>query len=393
MDRTLKVIVAVLTVAVVGLGSYVFGYKNASRESGTIRIDTSQPGAGLAIIRDAYDEIRGKAVHRPSEDALARGAIRGMIKVLQKAQDDHYASFFSPDDYESFRELTTGRFSGIGIWLKPDAKKMTVVSVLPDTPAEAAGLQEGDIIRTVDGEAVADMTVDEAAGLIKGPEGTKVALEIERDGESLSFNIAREKIALPAVEANLEGDDVGYIRLLTFSNGVAAQARLEIERLLTQGAEGIVLDMRDNGGGIFDEAIDVASLFIEDGPVVRYKQRGEEQITYEAKGDAYEKVPVVVLVNGGTASASEIVAGALQDSDRAVVVGTTTFGKGSVQQLVPLPDGSAMKLTIAAYFTPKSGSIDGKGIDPDVEVVHPEDQKARALQILRGLVLSENSAG
>jgi carboxyl-terminal processing protease len=393
MDRILKVVIACLGVAIIGLASYTFGYRNGSGRQVPLRIDTSQPGAGLAIIRDAYDEIRGKAVKQPTEDALARGAIRGMIKVLQNAQDDPYALFFSPDEYESFSELTTGKFSGIGVWLKPDAKEMQIVSVLPSTPAAAAGLQEGDIIRTVDGQAVIDMTVDEAAALIKGPEGSKVSLEIDRGSESLSFDIRREKISLPAVKANLQGTDVGYIRLLTFSNGVAVQARLEIERLLTKGAEGIVLDMRDNGGGVFDEAIDVASLFIEDGPVVRYKQRGEDEIVYDAQGDAYEKVPVVVLVNGGTASASEIVAGALQDYGRAVLVGTTTFGKGSVQQLVPLPDGSAMKLTIAAYFTPKSGSIDGTGIDPDVEVSQRAEQKARAFQILRGLVLSQNSAG
>ena len=151
--------------------------------------------------------------------------------------------------------------------------------------------------------------------------------------------------------------------------------------------------MRDNGGGIFDEAIDVASLFIEDGPIVRYKQRDEPEVVYDAEGDAYENIPLVVLVNEGTASASEIVAGAIQDADRGVIVGTTTFGKGSVQQLVPLLDGSAMKLTIAAYLTPDSGSIDGKGIDPDVEVADPRDQRRRALEILRGLVLSDNSAG
>jgi carboxyl-terminal processing protease len=393
MDRSLKVVVALLGVAVFAFGSFLFGYSVAQRRNEPARIDTTKPGAGLQIIRDAYEEIRGKAVNQPSEDDLARGAVRGMIKVLQKAQEDPYALFYSPRDYRSFRELTTGRFSGIGIWLKPDSKEMKVVSVLPDTPAAKAGLREGDVIRSVDGASISDMTVDEAAAKIKGPEGTTVRVDVERAGTTLSFDIERQRISLPAVEAALEGTDVGYIRLLTFSTGVSAQTRLEVERLMTKGAEGIVLDMRDNGGGIFDEAIDVASLFIEDGPVVRYQQRGQDEIVYDAKGDAYESVPLVVLVNGGTASASEIVAGALQDAGRAVIVGSTTFGKGSVQQLVPLVDGSALKLTIAAYLTPVSGSIDGKGIDPDVEVTNRPEQKQRALEILRGLVLSENSAG
>jgi carboxyl-terminal processing protease len=332
-------------------------------------------------------------VEQPGEEELARGAVRGMVKVLQKAEDDPYALFYTPQAYRSFQELTTGRFSGIGVWLKTVDKKLQIVSVLPDSPALAAGLQAEDVIETIDGRAVGAMSSDEAIARIKGPEGTKVDLEIARGDEVIEYTITRAELDLPSVTAELE-DDVGYVQLVTFADGAGDSVRDEVERLSKEGAEGIVLDMRDNGGGLFDEAVDVASVFIEDGDIVSYESRTEEDVVYEAEGDAFEDIPLVVLVNGGTASASEIVTGALQDRGRAIVVGTTTYGKGSVQRLVPLLDGSALKLTTAAYYTPEGGSIDGEGIEPDVEVDEVADvQKQRAFEILRGMLVSSSPGG
>ena len=225
METPLKIVVAALAVVVLGFGSFVLGYRVAGDgPAGDVRIDTSRPGAGLEIIEDAYEEIRTKAVDQPSEDELARAAVRAMIKVLQDQEDDPYAFFYTPKEYRSFRELTTGRFSGIGIWLKPHAKQLRIVSVLPDTPAEASGLREGDLIKTVNGIAVVDMNTDEAAARIKGPKGTTVDLEIERGDVDLAFSIVRERIDLPSVQAVMNGPDIGYIRLLTFSNGVGAQS-------------------------------------------------------------------------------------------------------------------------------------------------------------------------
>lgn len=395
METWQKVLIGALATVVVAFGSFAAGFGIASRRVEPRTIDTDEPEAGLRIIRDAYDKIRESAVEQPGEEELARGAVRGMVKVLKEETDDPYALFYGPKGYESLQELTSGKFSGIGVWLKPVDDELRIVSVLPDTPALEAGLAPDDVIRTIDGVAVEGMPVDEAVARIKGPEGTEVTLEIDRADEELSFTITRDQIDLPSVRASLAGGDVGYVRLLTFSRGVGRDVRAQVERLSDRGAEGIVLDMRDNGGGLFDEAIDVASVFIENGVVVTYKERATPALEYEAEGDALEDVPVVVLVNEGTASASEIVAGALQDRGRGVVVGTTTFGKGSVQQLIQLLDGSALKLTTAAYLTPSGESIDGKGIEPDVQVdddldTVPDEQRTRAIEILRGLVLSSN---
>jgi carboxyl-terminal processing protease len=251
------------------------------------------------------------------------------------------------------------------------------------------------VIEAIDGEPVAKMTTDEAVARIKGKTGTDVDLTIERGGpKQVSFSITRAPIEFPNLRAELTKDDIGYINLVGFARGAGKQLHDEVDRLVEDGAEGIVLDIRDNGGGLFSESIDVASVFVEDGVITTYRSP-EQDIDYEAKGDAFEDIPVVVLVNGNTASASEIVAGALQDNDRAIVVGSTTFGKGSVQEVIPLSDASALKLTTAAYLTPDGTNINGDGIEPDVEVPgdQPGEQRSRALEILKGIVLSAASQG
>lgn len=395
MEYWQKISIAVVGALVLAMGAFSVGYSVARRSAqATPTIDVDEKDAALKIIRDAYEEIRGSAVEQPGEEELARGAVKGMVNVLKKTQDDPYALFYTPQAYRSFQELTTGRFSGIGVWLKYVKKQLKIVSVLPDSPALGAGLEPGDTISEIDGREVGRMTTDEAVARIKGPEGTEVKLQVDRADEELSFTITREEIDLPSVRASLQEGDIGYVQLVTFANGAGDDVRDEVERLSAEGAEGIILDMRDNGGGLFDEAIDVASVFIEDGDVVSYESRTEPDVTYEAEGDAFQDIPLVVLVNGGTASASEIVTGALQDRDRAIVVGTTTYGKGSVQRLIPLLDGSALKLTTAAYLTPEGGSIDGEGIRPDIRVDDgPEVQKQRAIEVLRGMLVSGADSG
>jgi carboxyl-terminal processing protease len=220
-----------------------------------------------------------------------------------------------------------------------------------------------------------------------------VNLDIQRADEMLTFTITRQKIELPNLQGRLTRQNLGYIRLLGFARKAGDQVRGEVESLTERGAEGIVLDLRDNGGGLFSEAISVASVFIEDGEIVTYRDNTNEDVVYDAEGEAFEDVPLVVLVNEGTASASEIVAGALKDRDRAVIIGTTTYGKGSVQEIVPLPDTSALKFTTAAYLTPDGENIDGHGIDPDVRVdAAPDVQFDRAVEILQGIVLSESGS-
>lgn len=350
-------------------------------------------GDGNQIVSEAFERILSSGVEAPDEDVLVRGAIKGMVEVLQK-NGDPYALFYGKKSFKEFRELTSGEFSGIGVWLDEKNGKLFVLSVLPNSPALQVGLKPGDQIEAIEGDPVSGMTSDEAVARIKGRSGTEVALTVIRDGKQLDFSITRAALEFPNLRSEITKDNLGFIHLVGFAKGAGKQLREEVGRLLDQGVEGIVLDMRDNGGGLFNESIDVASVFIEEGVITIYKSPDEE-IEYEAKGDAFEDVPLVVLVNGNTASASEIVAGALQDSDRAVVVGSTTFGKGSVQEVIPLSDASALKLTTASYLTPDGTDINGNGIEPDVEV--PEDkrlaQRRRAVEILQGIVLSATSQG
>ncbi|CAN5546694.1 S41 family peptidase [soil metagenome] len=393
MEQWQKVSIAVLSAAALGLAIFSVGYSLGDKGSGARLLgDTVEDEDGFNVVREAFGKIRESAVDPPGRDELAHGAVKGMIRVLNRG-DDPYALFYTPSGYQSFQELTSGRFSGIGVWLKQKGEDLEVVSVLPSTPAREAGLERGDIVEEIDGRAVAEMNVDEAVALIKGLPGTEVALTLSRDGAPRSFTITRESIELPNLEARVTSEDLGYIRLLGFARGAGNQLRSEVSELSEAGAEGIVLDLRDNGGGLFSEGIDVASVFIDDGRIVSYKARSEPERVYEAEGQAFESIPLVVLVNEGTASASEIVAGALQDRDRAIVVGETTYGKGSVQEVFPLADASALKLTTGAYFTPGGRNISGKGIEPDVEVDSTRTaQRERAVEILKGIVLSTSGA-
>ena len=392
MERWQKITIIILSALTVVFTSFSVGFSLGSARDGSMRL-SGEDADTIGSVQDAYEKILSEAVDPPSEQALVRGAIKGMVEVLKK-NDDPYAFFYTPRGYRSFQELTTGKFSGIGVWLKQKGEDLEIVSVLPDTPAQPSGLRSGDVIRQIDGEPVSNMTSDDAVALIKGPEGTEVDLAIDRDGGAmLSFTITRAEIELPnLISKRLEGD-LGYVRLFGFARGAGDQVHEEIQAMIADGVKGVVLDLRDNGGGLFQEAVGVASTFIEDGEIVTYRERSEDDVVYEAQGDAFEDLPLVVLVNEGTASASEIVAGALQDRERAMVVGTTTYGKGSVQEVVPLTDSSALKLTIAAYLTPDGSDINGEGIVPDVEVEDASSvQRARAVEILKGIVISTTGA-
>ncbi|HWC13811.1 MAG TPA: S41 family peptidase [Actinomycetota bacterium] len=389
MQRWQKIAIAAVTVVAVAFGAFSVGF---SLGAGGEKPTFLGGGGGADSVEEAYNKILSEAVDPPSEKALVRGAIKGMVEVLQQ-NDDPYALFYTPKGYRSFQELTTGKFSGIGVWLKQKDDDLEIVSVLPGTPAQGAGLKRGDVIRSIDGEPVLEMSSDDAVAQIKGPEGTDVSLGIERGAKELDFTLTRAEIELPNLLSKTLDRDLGYIRLFGFARGAAGQVRTEVRNLLEAGVKGVVLDLRDNGGGLFQEAVDVASTFIEDGEIVTYRERTRDDVVYEAKGNAFEDLPLVVLVNEGTASASEIVAGALQDTERAMVIGTKTYGKGSVQEVLPLADSSALKLTIAAYLTPDGRNIDGNGIDPDVEVdASAAVQRARAVEILKGIVISTTGA-
>jgi carboxyl-terminal processing protease len=391
MERWQKVLIALLSGAVVALGAFSLGYSLSGGDR-QIFAGSSGDDTDLSLIEDVYSKIKSESVDPPTDEELVRGAVKGMAKSVKESGDD-FALFYSPKDYRSFQEVTTGQFSGIGVWLKDRSGRLEIVSVIPSTPAQRAGLREGDVIDSIDGEPVGSLNSDQAVNRIKGKEGTEVTLGIDRDGEQVSFDITRETIELPNLIANRTPEGLGYVRLFGFSRGAGSQLHDEVKELTEAGAEGIILDLRDNGGGLFSEGVSVASVFIEEGEIVSYKERSEPEVVYDAQGDAFEDVPLVVLVNEGTASASEIVTGALQDTNRAVVVGTNTYGKGSVQEVLPLADDSALKLTIGAYFTPEGQKINGSGIEPDVKVdSDPASQKERAKEILQGIIISASGA-
>ena len=397
MDHTSKVIIVVLLIVTGALGIFAAGL-TLGRE---IRDDLPLFGSGgesnLGAIEDAYDTILEESVNPPTEDELSQGAIRGMLEVLKK--NDDYALFYDREGFRSFEELSTGSFSGIGVYLDQSEEDLHVLSVLPGTPAQKEGVKPGDTLYSIDGDLVSEMTPDEAVARVKGPEGTEVSLVFERGDERVDFVITREEIALPNLVGRVVDGDIGYIQLFGFANGAGDELRSKVEDFVSRDVNGLVLDLRDNGGGLFDEALEVASVFIEEGEIVTYRDKTTGSRVYEAEGDAFQGIPLVVLVNERTASASEIVAGALQDRDRAQLVGETTFGKGAVQEVLQLSDSSAIKLTTATYESPDGGTIEGEGIRPDVSV--PTDdtrsgyrtQKKRALALLRGLVSSSSTGG
>lgn len=386
MEKLLKPWGVAVGLAILLALFFVGGYELAERRSALPGVSSSS--GGFQELRNAYADILSSAVHRPDEMALARGAIKGMIKVLNK-QGDKYALFFGPKSYRSFQELTTGKFSGIGVWLKPKGHALSVVSVLPSSPALSAGIKPGDVIRKINGKPVTGMSADQAVASIKGPEGSAVSLAVERHGDLLSFQLKRKTLNLPSLVARKISSKIGYVHLFSFSQGAGAQLRSKVRSFLSDGVKGMILDLRDNGGGLLDEGVKVASVFIDHGKIVTTKSPEGTDQAYEAKGNALGDVPLVVLVNGGTASASEIVSGALQDRGRAILVGTTTYGKGSVQQIFPLGANSAMKLTTEHYYTPDGRDINGKGIKPDVVVKSVPDQQPRAVQILKGIIASK----
>ena len=393
MTRPGKAFIAAIAVLFVVAASFALGYSLGERRDEGFGIFGGTTGqTALDVVDDAYQKIHSEAMDPPTRDELAQGAVKGMIRVLNRS-GDRYALFYSPKGYREFREYTSGHFSGIGVWLKEKNGEIAIISVLPSTPARAAGLRAGDVVERIDGKSVAPMTVEQAVNLIKGQPGTEVSLTVDRDGELLTYSITRAAIQLPEVVSRMTGADLGYVHVYGFTRGTGDELRNAVKKLTAKGARGVILDLRDNGGGLLSEAIDVASVFLETGKIVTYKQSSSSEVVYDAEGDAFDGIPLVVLVNEGTASASEIVAGALQDRDRAVLVGSTTYGKGLVQQVFPLGDASALKFTTGAYFTPSGRNINGKGIQPDVEVhAPPAMQKRRAIQILKGILASSNGA-
>jgi carboxyl-terminal processing protease len=298
------------------------------------------------------------------------------IAGLMSSVNDKYTVFLSPKEYAALNEgLDGGNFSGVGIAIRvdDDTKLLRVTDIIPAGPAEKAGLQAGDLILTIDGKSTKGLTSDEDARMLRGKEGTVVRLGVQRNGTSLGdlVSVTRAVIHQPSVYARMLPNNIGYARLTVFGASTAQELSAALDRLEAQGARAYILDLRDNGGGYLNSAIDVSSKFVPSGPIVSVEARGGNDTQYDAENTAIAPKPLAVLVNGYTASASEITSGAIQDNGVGELIGTRTYGKGVVQTIHPLPDGSAVKITSARYLTPRGRDINSVGIEPDIKSPDP----------------------
>ena len=357
------------TVAGVLLTTQVAGPLIAQENS-----DNSSVYEQLDLFGDIFERIRVQYVEEVSEKELIEAAIDGMLTSL-----DPHSSYLSPDDADRMRTQTRGEFGGLGIEVTQEEGFVKVVSPMDGTPAFEAGMEAGDFITHVDGESVLGLTLDDAFELMRGPVGSEIVITVVREGRDEPFDVSiiRDTIELTAVRGRLEGDTV-VLRVITFSDQTYPKLEETLNELVEEAGgmdevNGFVLDMRNNPGGLLTQAIRVSDAFLEEGEIVSTRGREQEDSdrVNATEGDLAEGKPMVVLINGGSASASEIVAGALQDHRRAIVVGTKSFGKGSVQTVMPLRGEGAMRLTTARYYTPSGRSIQALGVSPDIVVQQP----------------------
>ena len=362
-------------------------------------------GGQVAPIRDAVDDVFGN----PSQDATAQAidvihddyfhsvdnadlenaSVAAIVDHIKRRYHDRFSHYFTPSEYARFQQGS--RLSGVGIAVTEVPQGLRVATVYKRTPAREAGIQPGELITGVNGRSIAGKDADAVTTEIRGPAGTKVTLTIQsRTGRSREVAVTRREVEIPQVTGHLEevdGKKLGYVRLAGFFPGAHGELRQEVERLYSEGAQGLVLDLRGNGGGLLTEAILVSSIFVPDGTIVSTHGRTQKTRTFEASGDPLPRHPMVVLINGDTASASEIVTAALEQSGAATVMGTTSFGKGTFQEVIPLNNGAALDLTVGEYLTRNGTSINGIGISPQVKAkdnpkTKPDEGREQALQVL-----------
>jgi len=323
----------------------------------------------LSLFGDVFERVRSDYVEEVTDQDLVEAAINGMLTSL-----DPHSGYLPDDNFKKMQVQTTGRFGGLGIEVTMENGFVKVVSPIDDTPAAKAGLQPEDLIVTVDDVSLVGLTLAEAVEKLRGPVGSEIRIMVQRaQDEPFEVSIIRDEIKIKSVRSRLY-DRIGYVRITTFSEQTTPGLMNAVDDLYAEtdgNLSGIVLDLRNNPGGLLNEAIRVSDAFLEEGEIVSTRGRDDSDIqhAYARAGDITRGLPIVILINSGSASASEIVAGALKDHRRAILMGTRSFGKGSVQTIVPLPGHGAMRLTTARYFTPSGVSIQARGIEPDIEVV------------------------
>ena len=322
----------------------------------------------LNLFGDVFQRVQEQYVDGVSDKELIESAISGMLQSL-----DPHSSYLSPESYKDMQVKTKGTFGGLGIEITMEDGFVKVVSPIDDTPAANAGMKSGDLIIGIDGESIKGLTINEAVSKLRGPVNSKVTITVVRDKEDpFEIEIVRDVIKIRSVKHEVI-NEIGYVRLTTFSDTTTSgmeKSINEIRKELGDKFQGLILDLRNNPGGLLNQSISVADSFLDQGEIVSTQGRKEDDTSriFAKKGDLIDGKPLIVLINSGSASASEIVAGALKDHSRAIIVGTRSFGKGSVQSIIPLPGNGAMRLTTARYYTPSGISIQAKGIEPDIKV-------------------------
>ncbi len=339
-------------------------------KKGKATTDPQETYKQLNLFGDVFERVRAQYVDQISDEQLIEYAVNGMLSSL-----DPHSSYLNEKDFDDMRVQTKGEFGGLGIEVTMEEGLVKVVSPIDDTPASKAGIKAGDYITHLDNKPILGMTLAEAVEKMRGKVGSPIEITVRREGvnEPLKYKMNRDVIKIKAVKSRLENDDIGYIRITTFNQNTFDSLKAAIEKAKKDSKgklAGYVIDLRNNPGGLLDQAIAVSDAFLDKGEIVSTRGRDDKDIKRDnaTAGDLTEGLPLVVLINGGSASAAEIVAGALQDHKRAIVMGTRSFGKGSVQTVVPLPGHGAMRLTTARYFTPSGRSIQAKGIAPDIIV-------------------------
>jgi carboxyl-terminal processing protease len=369
---------ALLVLAVLAAGSTMVSLARSQSASAA----NSEIYRQLDLFGEVLERVRSDYVEKPDDSKLIEAAINGMLTAL-----DPHSAYLNPKHFRDMQVQTRGEFGGLGIEVTMENGVVKVVSPIEDTPAAKAGLMSGDLITALDKEQIQGLTLQEAVEKMRGPVNSPITLTIVRKGVEDPFDVkvTRDVIHINPVKYNAEGDDVGYIRITTFNEQTTANLQKALDDLKKQlgpKLKGYVIDLRNNPGGLLDQAISVSDAFLDQGAIVLTRGRNleETQRSNARSGDLTDGKQLIVLINGGSASASEIVAGALQDHHRATILGTRSFGKGSVQTIIPLGSNGALRLTTARYYTPSGRSIQAKGIEPEVVVEEelPEDLKKKA---------------
>lgn len=378
----LVLITALITFLLTSIGMYNYLNKGNGLVKTLVGTETSDLDTKIQIVRAYLDELYLGEIN---EDELVESAVKGYVTGL----GDEYTEYLTKSEYEELMIDVNGNYVGIGVYMTQDIYDNIIVLLpIEGSPAEAADLRTGDIIKKVNGEDCTGLELDAVANKIKGEEGSTVVLEIERDGEILNKTVERKNVKINQIKTQVLDNDIGYIQILSFDEDCSVEFEKKLDELINKGIKSLIIDVRDNGGGIVEESNNIADLFLEKGKTIMIeidKEGNEEQTKAENDAKISSDINVVVLANEYTASASEILIGALKDNGVAKVVGTKTYGKGVMQEIVPVSTGGALKITIEEFHTPNGNAINKKGIEPDVFVEENEktaqdEQLQRAIQ-------------